>query len=408
MPAAVAIVAMVLAGSVLQAHAVEAPEGGLATGPWTASGTARGTATASEDGLEIVFNVDIPADFTFEIHSDGSADGTWEHGGSGTFTGTGAQGSVHGDLRYSGSGAIGGTNRELLLTGTSRTVGTVRAAGAGQSMVFPVDNTSPIPTLRMKVAAMSCDEAYGEWAYTVEQAFEDEGFSATIGGQWVGFRASDEFAEQASDLLELARSFGTGAPVDPAAGADVMAKSSLLSLAAAVIAMGNELADLLRNIVPNKAAVDNIFDLLADAEQVINALRNLGDCDRELLGEGNVEHYLGALTGTVQNLVHATAGAGVSTQEWQLLVQIAARTGAIGAGADNPAAAAAAEAELIGYADQLLQLYQATGFDETLEPDLRRVLAMAIAMGWELPSAGAISTRDWYLVLGSGAPPEGP
>lgn len=387
MPPAIAILALVLAGSVPRAHAVEAPDGGLATGPWAASGTARGSATASDGGMEIVFNVDIPADFTFDIHSDGSADGTWEHGGSGTFTGTGEQGTVHGDLRYSGSGAVGGTNRELLLSGTSRTVGTVRAGGAGQGMAFPVDNTSPIPTLRMRVTAKSCDEAYGEWAYTVEQAFEDEGFSATIGGQWVGFRESEAIKENAEELFRLSTQTGSGAP-------PLSSESPLLATAANVIRRYNELADGLREV-----NLDEVFDILADSDAVINTLRNLSDCEVELLGEANVETYLNGLTFIIQGLIIGGLDVfEVTSADWQLMVQVAARTGAIGAGAVDPAAAARAEQALIDEGSAILEehyLPERDTFEQT--DDSVRVLATGAAMGWTYEVAGEpVNARATY------------
>jgi len=386
-PAAIAILAIVLAGFVPQAHAVEAPDDGLATGPWTASGIASGSATASVGAMEIVFNVDIPADFTFDIHSDGSADGTWEHGGSGTFTGTGEQGTVHGDLRYSGSGAVGGTNRELLLTGTSRTVGTVRAGGAGQTMAFPVDNTSPIPTLRMRVTAESCDEAYGEWAYTVEQAFEDEGFSATIGGHWLGFRESEAIKDHAEELFRLSTQTGSGAP-------PVSSESPLLATAANVIRRYNELADGLR-----AASLDEVFDILADSDAVVNTLRNLSDCEVELLGAANVETYLNGLTFVIQGLIAGGLDVfEVTSADWQLMVQVAARTGAIGAGAVDPAAAAQAEQALIDEGSAILAehyLPERDTFEQT--DDSVRVLATGAAMGWTYEVAGEpVNARATY------------
>lgn len=108
MSAVVAILAIVVAGSIPQARAVEVPDAGLATGPWIASGWGEGVAFISEGGLDLQMTVNIPAEWDFYVDVDGVVSGTWTHRGGAVIVGTTPDGQMRHDLNHSGSGSVGG------------------------------------------------------------------------------------------------------------------------------------------------------------------------------------------------------------------------------------------------------------------------------------------------------------
>jgi hypothetical protein len=381
MPAAIAILAIGLAASVPEAHAVEVPDGGLATGPWIASGWADGVAFISESGLDLQMTVNIPAEWDFYVDADGVVRGTWTHQGEAVIVGTTRDGQMRGDMNHSGSGSVGGTNKELTLDGTSRTTGVVTFSTGG--LTFPVDNSHPIPSLRMAVESTFCDEAHGSWAYTVETALEEGGWTSEIGGFWRGIRKSEGFDEHAEEVRQLALERG-------ADRSRVETHDWLLYIIAYVIRQANDISGLVLTADPDYGfPLDELFEVIEDAEWALNTLRNLSDCDMELLGEDNVEQYINDMTLSIQVLISSgTYLDDTRPGQWQQLVQIAARTGAIGAGSAVPAGAARAEQELVDYGSAVLTAYyepdaRGPGLGSIPQnEDTQRVIATGVAMGW--------------------------
>lgn len=352
---------------------VPEPEG-LEIGPWWAFGIASGVATASADGMTVTWEGEIPAEFEFAITDDGSATGTWEHSGTGiqriSGSSQGQQVDVIGDLAYSGGGAVTGDNKRLILNGQARTVGTVVVTSSVGSLSMSVDNPSTIPELYLVVRATTCDEAYGEWAYTVEAAFEDEGFSGSFDGFWLGWRETGDVKDHVQELLAAA-AMGAELPESP---------SELLYLVSALLSEYNAFVDTFPNW-----SVDQVFDLLERTEFLLNELRNLSECDKKLFGEDAVEEYVNGLTFVIQNLIATTAGFDdLPSDAWQHLAQVGARTGAFGAGSTNPELAGQTEQALIAAGERIL----AANVDPEdglvfVNADTQRVMATGAAMGWQ-------------------------
>ncbi|HUG48043.1 MAG TPA: hypothetical protein VMP67_06485 [Candidatus Limnocylindria bacterium] len=323
------LLALIVATGPAGSRAAEPPDQGLAAGPWWAAGSARGSGTASEGPVDLLWTLRVPAQFEFDVSGSGGVRGTWEHQGEGVMHGEGAgvTGEVRGEFAYIGSGSVSGTNRRLVLTGSTKTTGMFNIEGQGHTQQYPVNNTSAIPTLYLNVAAVICDEAYGDWAYTIEVALAEQGFNTSVSGWWKGWRETEGVRNSAEELRRLATETGAGAP-------GIESESPLIELAANVIRRYNELADGLR-----EATIEQVFSVMSDAENVLNMLRNLSECDEQLIGEDNVEKYINAMTFIIQGLVIGGQDLDPESYEWQLMVQIAARSGAIGAGAIDPAAA---------------------------------------------------------------------
>lgn len=399
MSAVVAILAIVVAESIPQARAVEVPDAGLATGPWLASGWADGVAFISEGGLDLQMTVNIPAEWDFYVDVDGVVRGTWTHQGEAVIVGTTPDGQMRGDMNHSGSGSVGGTNKELTLDGTSRTTGVMTFSSGG--LTFPVDNSYRIPSLRMAVESTFCDEAHGSWAYTVETALEEGGWTAEIGGFWRGIRNAEGFDEHAEEVRQLAVDRGADQSL-------VESQDYLLFIIAYVIQQANGITNAVFAADPElDIPLDLLFDVIEDAEWALNTLRNLSDCDMELFGEDNVEQYINDMTLSIQGLISSgTYLDDTWPGQWQQLVQIAARTGAIGAGSALPASAVVVEQVLTDYGSAVLTAYydpdaRGPGLGGIPEnEDTHRVIATGAAMGWTFEVNGFdLDARQLWLLF---------
>jgi hypothetical protein len=352
----------------------------LEIGPWKAAGSAQGTATASEQGFEVTWTGRIPAQFDFSIADGGAATGRWEHQGDAIQRLSGSAGgqqiTATGRLSFTGNGTVGGTNSQLTLTGSSTTTGNVVASTAAGSFGIPVDGTNPLPTLRLDIAAVSCDEAYGEWAYTVVQAFEGEGFTADFGGYWHAIRETEEVNQSVANLVDATYAGGEGG--------ELVGDSPLLRTTAAIVREYNNFVDAFPGWT-----LEQVLDIATRTESLLAAVRNLTDCDKRLFGEDNIEVFVNALTFVLQGLIIGAPPGSYSSTDFEHLVHVAVRSGALGPGAPNPAQAVAAETALIRAGEAILEANLDPADNKILvNGDTRRVMATGAAMGWDFTVGG--------------------
>jgi hypothetical protein len=366
--------------------------GGLEPGPWWAAGSARGGGTAVQDGNDVTWTGRIPAQFQFDVVKDdpeaaGIAVGTWEHQGEARVAATGAQGNFGIDITFTGAGPVAGSDTELTLTGTSTTVGP-----------FGIGNTAPIPPQTVTIGAVTCNEAYGEWAYTVEQYFEDEGFDASFTGWWVGVREVEVVRGEVEDILDAFAASYEGTPTG------LTARSPMLGMSAAMLSEFNGFVD----DYPAGWTTDRVLDMMARTEELLNAWRNLTECDKKLFGEDTVETFLNGLTLIVQSLIVGAAGVGLDSETFVQLAHAGARTAAFGPGAANPREAVRAEQALIDAGEAILEANVDPEDGRIfVNDDTTRVMATGAAMGWDYNVDGqSISARDTYeSAIGESAPP---
>ena len=381
LPSAVAASMLLITVSASEGLTAEPVDDRLEAGPWTASAFARGKVQIKGQGIKVVWQLEIPAQFDFRITGTGKAIGTWRHQGSvdqvltGRFRGRKVKGRA--DLALKGGGKVRGSGKKLRLNGSSRHEGDLVLTSPQGSVAFDVSQNSKIPTLRMPVIATTCDEAYGEWAYTLKQALDEQGLKGSVTGTWLAFRDTSEFRAKAKALRDSVKGGNVDTDLD----------SSLLVIATELIISYNQLA----RRYPDWPA-DEVSDLFKETESILNALRNLSECERTLVGEGTLERYVNALTGALQNLiVFGGAADGTTAGPLQTLVQSAIRAGAIGPGAPNPAMAVKAEDALVEMAEEVL--------DANLDPEdgtvlandeTRMVIATAAGPGWTLSAGDAM------------------
>jgi hypothetical protein len=289
----------------------------LSAGPWFGSGSAGGTTTADVGGMHMEFTADYDANFFFDVTTEGATTGEWDIQGPVQLDANGDSGSFHmvGDL--AGTGPVSGDAVTLSVDGSTTTNGTVTISAGGQTFTREVANSAGNPTIDIEVTTTFCNEAYGDWIVSVNQRLEDFSWDPTFSGSWVATRQVDAFAqlgflektEVLDGLNELFIDFflGTG-PASDASG---------------------------RRFVGTVTTTDwsEISADLVRAEELINKLRNLSVCDRELIGEDNIEFWLQILTEGINALIEQALANGFLTgTNIRLLATIGLRTGAIGAG----------------------------------------------------------------------------
>jgi len=370
--------------------------GGMEVGPWEAYAYASGTATAKVSGMDAVWTGDIPAEFELNV-GDTAVKGTWMHQGSGTLHLSGTVQGVSADARatysFTGSGSVTGTSSELTLDGSSRTVGTLKTSAAGSSISEPIDNTTTIPTLHMTVQATTCDEAYGDWTFAVDAAFQGEGFTPSIDGYWMALRNTEEAKAGAAALLDQA------AMEVPTEAPDEVSASPLLQESAILLHTYNDYVSMWSDVT-----MDQTMTMLTEAQNLLNAFRNLSSCDKRLYGADNVEQYFDGLTFVIQNLILGKA-AEADSAGWASLIEVASATGAIGPGAPDPALAVKTEQALIDAGQAILEANTSSA-DPTqivVNDTTTRVMTEGAIHGWTYTVNGSTydARHSYASTLGS-------
>jgi hypothetical protein len=346
-------------------------EQGLEVGPWEASGEAGGHATAQRSGIRVIWSGEIFADFSFSISGTGAARGTWTHGGETRQVVSGKVRGVtvysEGNLEFRGRGRVGGDDRQLRLTGSTRQTGTITA---NRTVSLDATQSYRLPVLRMAVRSAACNEAVGDWSFTVQQQFQRRGFRASFNGPWIAFRPTEATEEDIAAILEA---IFAGEPIPET-------RSPLLNAAGELIAEYNDFVDAFPDWTPGQ-----VSEMFTRTEEILNLVRNLTDCDLELFGPDNVDQFFNGLTHVLQNLIIGAAGLELSGATWQDLVHGALRTGAIGPGAPNPERAVTAEQALIDAAEAILErnVDPADGLVNVTD-ETQAVMATAAAAGFVL------------------------
>lgn len=392
------------------ASASTGPDDSARDRDWVAIGVAYGSAAAEEQGVSVFWDGQLESVFKFHVDAAGLAAGTWTLVGGGVQEVEYGGVSAIGNLDYDGGGTLGGDESSLVASGSVTTTGTIEPIGIG------VDNTSEVGPLSIDVEVW-CDEMWGTWQLTVEQAFEDAGFSGGSGFsefdgtfighvRFVGF--SDEaLAELASHGIdpELLEWLAADYSIDERVALDQARIDSHLAAASAA-------SQRLKDTYPNWAEAD-VYEAVNALHGLVNVLQNLSDCSRSILGEDEVETWIDIVNQSLERLIadlleldlfsgepvqpqgFATVAAppqGESIDPAQAslaylqLVDFATRSAVIGAGAIDQVAADRSEQALIDVGSRLLAGLDAVGGTPN---DRRRVLLAGALMGWQFDIAGA-------------------
>lgn len=331
-------------------------------GLWNAQAALWGTITQDFPGGTFNWDGTAEALYAFSIDEDTNAEGEWNFSGGGIGIGTASSGGYVVDQHFTGSGPVTGTASLLILNGISTTTGTLTILGTTRSIDSPAVTNEPS---RVQVHAAACDEAYGDWVYSIRANAEGAGFTTDLDGTWAAFRDNEAGAE-------LARAEYTG-------GVSEQARTAFGDTANYIATYNQFVDDFQHWDTPS------VFNFMEAVERSLNIFRNFTECDIEFFGQDNVTTAINALLFLMQGVLYLSDAVDqpLTGGEFRELLHVAVRTGAIGAGAPNPAQALKAEQGLIDAAERLLGNNLDPSDNQIfVNEDTKEAMRLGALMGW--------------------------
>lgn len=405
--------ALIVAVALLSSTAGRAstgPDDSARNNDWVAVGAAHGTAAVEQDGVLVAWDGELSVVFKYNVDEAGLVNGTWIIRGGAYQDVEIEEFSAYGDLLYDGSGTVGGDESTLVATGSVKTTGVIEPFG------LSVDNDNPVGPLSIEVDTW-CDEMWGTWELTVQDAFEDAGFSGRAGfsefvGTFIGHVRFEGFSDEA--IAELAE-YGLNQQLLDSVAADYSIEERVELDETRLEAHLFEVTATswrLRDTYPDWAEAD-VYAAVDAHRGLLNVLRNLSDCSRSIIGEDVLENWTDVTAQSLERIIEdlveldlftgeplepqgfARVGAAEDSEEpgdatqatlaYLQLVDFSMRSAVIGAGALDPDAANRSERALIDAGSRLLTGLDAAGGNAD---DRRRVLLAGALMGWQFDVGG--------------------
>ncbi len=339
---------------------------GLELGLWKAQAGLWGTFSQDFGGASMLWDGSVEANFDFAVSDDRSAVGAWDFTGDGDISATLPEGDMTADQHFEGSGDVSGDSALLNLNGTSVTTGTFTATVNGFSITDSIDSSPTTnPPHPVRVRAVACGEAYGDWTYSVEDNIEAAGFNASFDGMWSAYRDNEAGAA-------LARA-------DYTSGVSTEAKTAFATVANYIVVY-NQFVDDFRTW-----DTQSVFNFMEALEAELNNFRNFTECDIEFFGQDNVTTAINALMFLMQGLLVGSDDLDqtLTGSEFRELLHVAVRTGAIGSAAPNPVQALRAEQGLLDAGRRLLtESFDPTDLGIFVTDDTSEVVRLGALMNW--------------------------
>jgi hypothetical protein len=287
----------------------------MADGPWTGSFTAAGVETRSEGTVTATVTIEDSGTFSFTV-AGGATSGTWSSTGTNVWhTDPGQPARLTGTSNLTSSGSLAGGRTNLTGTGTTSQSGTLVIESSGQVITRPISSNTSL-TFSMTVTGASCEAAHG----VLSGSFISGTFTAINGASFDGDQTQAESGARIEGMVEFLDRYSSYR--------DRMA-------------WHDELRD-----APEEFPRGEFMDLLAEAEAVLNELRNASNCLTMQVGSDVLERWDTAITRSVAEMITDAARYPLSSAMVRSLASAGLRTGAIGSGARNQAQAAATEEDL--------------------------------------------------------------
>lgn len=300
----------------------------LADGTWTGSFTASGVKSFSEAGINSSVTIEDSGTFSFAVVR-GSTSGTWSSTGSNNWhTDPGQSATIVGSSTLQSSGTLSGDRTNLTATGTTAQAGTLNITARGRSITQPISSTTPL-TFSMNVTGASCEAATG----VLSGSFISGTFTAINGASFDGDLSAAEKVALVSGLKEQ--------------------NDNRNNFINRMGWSGDALPE--GTTPPREFPMADFMNLMAEAEAVLNELRNLSNCIALQIGQDKVETWDNLITrGVAQMIKAAVESYPLPIEQVRTLLSAGLRTGAIGSGATDLSSAAAAEEALRVRAEEIV------------------------------------------------------
>jgi len=332
----------------------------MADGTWTGSFTASGTENRSESGIAVTVVIEDSGTLNFTVDR-GAASGTFSSSGTNNWqTAAGSTPSLTGSSTLQSGGTIAGDRTNLTGNGNTSQSGTLTIEGSGQTIQRPISSDTAF-AFSMTVTGASCEAARG----TLSGSFISGTFTAVNSESFAG----DDTAAAAERIAGLAEYFGKFIRFMDRMG---FSENSGYRQGAS------------REALP----IGEFMDLMAEAEAVLNQLRNASACLTLQVGPDRLEEWDNVITHDLAGvLVLASNRFRLTANDVRALTSAALRMGAIGSGARNSEAAAVGEEAMRGWAEVIVnQSIEMTSECPTgcfvSSPELMTVLNTMDQMGW--------------------------
>lgn len=325
------LAAVLMATGTVAAAAAPAPVS-LEVGQWEAHGRTQGTSSFSSPQGNLDLSAEFEFDFTLDVGVDGAATGEWLSVGDVVLAADAAEGSGTLNQGYRGDGIVSTIGEELAFEGRYDWSGTFTTNG----FTVAVPAGEMVPDVTLIVDGTTCDEAWGTMALRWEEDFEGAGWEPSFVGTWIG-SAADVPDERLDDYLP-----------------------GLSQL----VVDHNEQVVAWSSGQPTQSQVVVAWDFIDRSLELLNELRNLGECAQRLFTPDRLEQWQSVLTTATDNPIRAIAlfkEPPVGGYEMLALVDAGLAAGLFGPGSMNTPSGAEAEALLRAGAQQI--------FDDAVIPD---------------------------------------
>ena len=357
--AGVAVVSLSLP-ALAQTDPTEVAGNELADGSWTGSFTASGVETRSEAGVNVTAAIEDSGTLNFTV-DHGTTSGTFSSSGTNNWqTAAGSTPSLTGSSTLRSSGTIAGDRTNLTGNGNTSQSGTLTIQGDGQTIQQPISSNT-VFAFSMTVTGASCEAARG----TLSGSFISGTFAAINSESFAG-DTPGVAADRIAGLREYSEKFNNFM--------DRMGYS--------------ENSGFVEGAAREALPIGEFMDLMAEAEAVLNQLRNASACLTLQVGADQLEEWENAITFQMGGvLVVASNRFRLTANDVRALTSAAVRMGAIGSGARNSEAAAVGEEAMRGWAEVIVN----KSIEMTSEcptgcfvpsPELTTVLNTMDQMGW--------------------------
>lgn len=366
------------------------PDVRLWQGPWTGFLFAGGTGTASVQGLELQYTLEMDGSLALDVPLDDGPTGTFELVGEHHLDAETAGGQLTGEFTDEGSGSVDGTASQPSFAGDVATTGTIVVSAGGGTQEVPASSEASIE-FDVVLGAAICNEVYGSFEADLEARLRDVGWTPAMEGNAI-FLQDPQIVATALDEwyrgftggfrdLETATDFPPGTP-DIVRALDELNRR-YNSLGDLIDASGRDLSD--------EEVWATTRSVLTDSEWLLRRLRTLSPCEVEMLGPLR-DKFVTLLTLQVYNLIKEVAErrTPLSGSQFATLTQMALNAGAFGNGSLFPARAAEVEDALRDAAVRILEpwvLLDDPDCDDAciaMAPDVVAVLTICAQLGWVL------------------------